>query len=129
MTFQNFPSTFITTVQTTQIMALKELQFRVDDIDHARLKAVAEDRNKAMGKIVDSLLVTATAQDVANAIVNRGNNGNKIEKATKKTISLVSQAALDNLYRLGAVTGLPRDFLVRLLLEYKLALESQPQHD
>lgn len=110
-------------------MALKELQFRVDDIDHARLKAVAEDRNKAMGKIVDSLLVTATAHDVANAIVNRGNKGNKIEKATKKTISLVSQAALDNLYRLGAVTGLPRDFLVRLLLEYKLALEPQPQHD
>lgn len=112
-------------------MALKQIQVCITNDTHAHLKDLADSKNKAMGNVVDVALTEANPVAIGTAITNRAGTKTVLEPATKKTLYLVSQKALDNLSSLSEGTGASKGFLTRLIIEHHLqkVLESQPQHD
>lgn len=101
-------------------MALLQLPLRLKAETHAALHDDASRQKKAAGKIIGEILWKATNDDVVNAFKIRLEKGETVLAYDKRSLALVSEPALNNLAHLSDISGLPKDFLVRLLVEAHL---------
>ena len=100
-------------------MALKPLQFRVSDDDHAYLQAQSVAQNRAMGRVLGDDIANATIDDIAKAIITRFNRGEVLQPPKKKTQLLLPPASLEYLSRIVDTTALQSDVIIRLIIESK----------
>lgn len=98
-------------------MPLLQLALRLPKADHAALHDVAKARNKAAGNIVGDILMNASPDSVVAAIMARFNKNKAAPLCDKKTLALVPEKAITNLSYLSEVSGLPKEYLVRTLIE------------
>ncbi len=98
-------------------MPLLQLALRLPKADHAAIHDVAKARNKAAGNVVGDILMNASPDSVVAAIMARLQKNKAAPICDKKTLALVPEKALTNLSYLSEVSGLPKEYLVRTLIE------------
>lgn len=88
------------------------------DRANAPIKAPSPYRPRlSTGDIISRLVLTATPQDVAAALYTRVSKNVPTPPYDKKTLCLVHPQVPAKLEELSSLTGLPKDGVLRLLLE------------
>ena len=87
------------------------------DPDDAPIKTSPYRPKLSTGDIISRLVLTATPQDVAAALYTRVSKNVPTPPYDKKTLCLVHPQVPAKLEELSSLTGLPKDGVLRLLLE------------
>lgn len=86
-------------------------------IDNGPIKTSPYRPKLSTGDIISRLVLTATPQDVVTAFQNRISKNVPTPPYDKKTLCLVHPQVPAKLEELSSLTGLPKDGVLRLLLE------------
>lgn len=110
-------------------MPLQAIQFRLPKHFHDGLQAAADDSNLSMGRLLSRYIEATDTETISHVITSRIERGEGYAPSDFKTQLLVTPKAKDRVKGVADVTGLPSDFLIRLILEAHLKKQLQPHNN